>query len=358
MKTRSLKFALLLLLMTWMMSIRCVDSIELNIDSDVISNLVVNGKLVMGNPSVVTVTAGRVVDYDPTPTEPLDLKSVELFNGDGENIALEAGGIGRYELKIPANHPFFHVEAGKGYGIRLTRNNGDVYESEMDTIETPPVQSEISISLETRELFFKDGSKAYQDYILFDTHTPTTDPKTRRPVRLRWDVIHTSSFSDDNGSVCYLETFINDNRVRILDGTAIKTLESDYRIYEPAVSNQFAEGAYITSIQEVLSPAAYDYWANLSTVNNRTGNMFEQPVGKLRSNIHRVDDPQEDVFGFFYATKQDTLRRYVDPDEVGNPQTRCPFIPAGPTQDPCPQACCDCTRDPKSLDNKPRYWRK
>lgn len=339
----------------------CVDNIDFEVDSDVVGNLAISGKIVKGvagTASTVTVAASRVLDFSPVATEGLTFSKIEVVDEDGNSLEVPGIAIGKYQLRIPPNHPTFKVEVGKKYGIRLTQVDGTVYASDLEEIEPVTQPFRVDVDMETRQYFDKDGSTRYQDHLLFDLKTNLRNPFTGNPGRLRWDVIQSYSFTDDSGITCYIEQFINDDRVRILDGNELDADSALVRLYEPSVTNQFAEGAYITFIQESLTPGAYDYWSNLVTVNNRTGNMFEQPVGKLRSNIHRTDDPQEDVFGYFYATQQDTFRRYVTPAEAGNPVTRCPFIPAGPTQDPCPQFCCDCTRDPKSLHTKPRYWTK
>lgn len=84
-----------------------------------ISSLTVNGKLVYSNPSFVTVTAGRIIDYTPTPTEGLDLKDVLLYDEAGHEVSIPAVGIGKYALTIPQNFPGIQIERGKSYGIRL-----------------------------------------------------------------------------------------------------------------------------------------------------------------------------------------------------------------------------------------------
>nr|HMQ60440.1 hypothetical protein [Flavilitoribacter sp.] len=129
-----------------------------------------------------------------------------------------------------------------------------------------------------------------------------------------------------------------------------------YPVYETAPNYRFHEGYYLNLIQESLSSGAYEYWRQTQELLNRTGSMFESPVGKVQSNFKSLDDETEDVFGYFYATRQDTIRLYVRPEIAGSPPSLCPpSVPAGGR--PCPIAvCCNCLDQANSSTAKPWYW--
>lgn len=78
--------------------------------------------------------------------------------------------------------------------------------------------------------------------------------------------------------------------------------------------------------------------------------MFDPTPGKVQSNFNVIQGGEQDMFGFFYATQQDTQQVFIDLTFVGSPDTICPviipFVTLKATQDnpdgePC--FCYDCT---------------
>ena len=85
--------------------------------------------------------------------------------------------------------------------------------------------------------------------------------------------------------------------------------------------------------------------------------MFEPAAGKVITNMRSLNDPQEEVVGFFYATEIDTIRTYVSPEMAGLPDTLCipwPIPPEVPVDSP--YICIDCRIEPRSTFVKPSYW--
>lgn len=95
-------------------------------------------------------------------------------------------------------------------------------------------------------------------------------------------------------------------------------------VYQTGVDFRFAEGFQLSIRQESLSQSALDYWAQVKRVLNRTGTIAEEPVGEVLGNWTSVDDPDEVVYGLFYAVDQTSSDVFVHPDEVGNPAHFCP----------------------------------
>ena len=42
--------------------------------------------------------------------------------------------------------------------------------------------------------------------------------------------------------------------------------------------------------------------------------MFDPPAGRITGNIVNLTNPETTVFGYFYATEQDTVVEFVEPD--------------------------------------------
>ena len=157
---------------------------------------------------------------------------------------------------------------------------------------------------------------------------------------------------------CWVTQNIGVTDVGVVNGNELNgNTISDFTLFKRNVSTEFTEGYYFTVFQQSLSKAAYDYWFQVQQSLNRDGNMFEAPVGKIKSNIKNINDENEDVFGFFYATVQDTVRVYVSPEMAGNPTALCPPNVPAPPGGGCPVfVCCDCLSVERSGAAKPNWW--
>jgi len=333
----------------------CVDSIDFKPKSDVISSLTVNGKLVYSNPSFVTVTAGRIIDYTPTPTEGLDLKDVLLYDEAGHEVSIPAVGIGKYALTIPQNFPGIQIERGKSYGIRLETKGGKQYESTLEPLL--PVPEPISLTYESmiKHVIDPSGSEYDVPYLNFYLKTNILEPSSSRPSILHLAMEQTTEFQDTAHHTCYRTQPINDNNIRLINGYEFTTDQVEIFVYETPPHSGFSGDSYIHVIQESLPENAYSFYQSIQKVIARNGNMFEDPVGKVRSNISNVDDPEEDIFGFFYATEADTIRVFVDPMDL--PPGITPYcIGSGQNGDSYIYYCQDCRIDPASTTVKPYYW--
>ena len=348
---RSIKGALMVPCVIALVS--CVEPIDFRPASDVISNLTVSGKLVVNHPSIVTVSAGRVLDYNPTPTDGLDLKSVFLFDEDGNEVQIPATGIGKYALTIPDGFPGIRIENGKSYGIRLETHQGKQYVSSLEQVMTVPAPILLTYEPSIRRVLDPSGYYFSVPYINFYLTTNIVDQTSGTPAFLHWQIEQTSRFNDAHLHTCYRTQSINDDRIRILNGYEYTSDQARIPIHESSLNSSYAHGSYLHVIQESISAHAYEYWKSVQTVISRTGSMFEVPAGKVRSNIRNIDDPQEDVFGFFYVTGADTIRVYVDPAQFDPLPPYCASSGQGGT---CISYCCDCSNDPASTTVKPYYW--
>jgi hypothetical protein len=89
--------------------------------------------------------------------------------------------------------------------------------------------------------------------------------------------------------------------------------------------------------------------------------MFEAPVGKLETNFRNANEGiKDEIFGYFYATSREVIRVYIDPSEVGNPASICPWTGRVNPGRGCniPEICCDCSLLKGSSTVKPEYWVK
>jgi len=128
-------------------------------------------------------------------------------------------------------------------------------------------------------------------------------------------------------------------------------------LYEATIGFQYRQGLYLNVFQQSLSEGAFQYWDQIDKLLERNGNMFESPVGEIISNFENVVTPNEDVFGYFYATEIDTFHVAVDSLFTNSPGVYCPPpLPPPPGGGCAVEICCDCLQAPISTTTRPEYW--
>ena len=338
---------------------QCLDTITIDLDSDTIDNLVINGKLVKGNPSYAVAIISRVIYYNPGNENPLNVKYVDIVDDLGNRIPMFRTEAYKYEISIPQNDPVFQIEEGRRYGIIITTSE-KTYASDLDELLPVTPILDVSYSVGTEHLFESNGPGYDQDVVNFSASSSLID-LNQNPSRIRWEAAYTYAVSDTAHKTCYVNQSIIDDQIRIYDGSSVQAAMVNEQLYQIPVSYDFAEGFYLTLYQEALSVSAYSYWEKVKTIIERNGNMFEVPAGKIQGNLHNEADPSELVFGNFYVTQQETFRLYVDPADVGNPVTYCPYGPyvnGERIYTECAHNCCDCLRAANSTTTKPDFWKK
>jgi len=103
-----------------------------------------------------------------------------------------------------------------------------------------------------------------------------------------------------------------------------------------------------------LSQGAFEYLEQIKTITDLSGNFFEDPPGKIIGNFQNINDPDEEVFGYFYATQTDTVRSFVSTTDY-EARPECPGT--GAVNDPSiSRKCFDCLLEINSTTTKPDYW--
>ncbi|UCG28385.1 MAG: DUF4249 family protein, partial [Bacteroidales bacterium] len=64
--------------------------------------------------------------------------------------------------------------------------------------------------------------------------------------------------------------------------------------------------------QYCVSDEAYEYWYQLQKQSQESGGFYETQPPQLTGNIYNVDDPEENVLGYFYVSSAAEKRIFVD----------------------------------------------
>ena len=139
-----------------------------------------------------------------------------------------------------------------------------------------------------------------------------------------------------------------------MDGPAIKsTAIENFTVIEITPTWIFAEGYYLTVLQQSLTKASFEYWRQVHQLVSREGDFFEPIDAKVITNLVNIDDPTEEVFGYFYATEEKLIRTYAAPEIADNPR---PFCPEPIMFGSAPPECCNCLSLPNSTTERPIWW--
>jgi hypothetical protein len=253
---------------------------------------------------------------------------------------------------------------GAGYFLVVTLQNGEIYQSSMEQIHSISPIEEVTFEYvkepELNELLNIVDKKRVKISVLNNMHV--------NPAELfyKWDVTGEYEFRESEaltdiykftnvGPVlltCFVEDLIHLGEVHVFDATdligqsqfsrEIKSIDVDYK---------FAFNYCVHVRQQSLTQEAYQFWDKVEGAINMDGGLFEKTPGNIIGNIHNVNDPNEKVLGYFYASAVVEKKLFISPDDVGNPVSPCYVI-----DDDFTAECMECLEIENSRRGIPEYW--
>ena len=343
----------------------CLDQIDLPAPPGVEDALVIQGSIIKSTPSVIFVLVSELFDFTSNTLKPVNVRLVEVMDENGVILKIPEAGLGRYRIEIPDGSPDFSVEFGKSYQLHVVTRDGREYFTNYEPLYELPVPDSLSMEVFEATVVAADGSLSTKDKVRVQVYTSTDIPGMEDRARLKWDVERTYRVTDsppglfDPIKVCYLTENVVGANLQVVDGNDRTTDRVDeFTVYESTITSAFGEGMYVNVYQQSISAGAFEYWRQVKLLIERSGNMFEPPAGRISTNLTNPNDPDDDIFGYFYCYTQDTIRLYIDPEDVMSPPPSCP-PPGGVLNEAgdCAVAvCCDCLSHLRSTLAKPEYW--
>lgn len=347
----------------------CLDEIDFVSESTINEAIAIQGKVVKANPSYISVTIRGVFNFQDVPRL-LDARLVTVEDESGNIVELPTRADGIFYLEIPDNDPNFKIDYGKSYKINVATFDNRNYTSSLEELLPAPVIESLTVEKTQIESVDVNGNTKLFDQITYGISTPLKPANTSENARLLWEFITTYQFSDspqsygnracsptrieDEAKTCYITSSPVSNYVS-LNGPALSVDRVDnFEVLNTGISFLYSEGLYLTVSQQSLSQTAYEYWTQVGNVVARTGDLFQAPAGKVITNLVNTEDPRENVFGYFYATKETIRRVYVSPELANNPLLPCPSPPSEGGQ--APNDCCNCSSIANSSTVRPVWW--
>jgi len=360
----------------------CVETIDFQLPVGFDESIVVQGKLSVAEVNSIDVHISQLFNNDAK-TDFFHINEVLLQDDLNNEIEVDFIGTQIYRTELDDDFP---IDYNRKYRILLALRNGQNIESEFVSIKDLPKENSLSFNVDNRIVLSEFGEEIERPYVQYFLDTRLSNDKR---TKYHHDIRRTYKFTDysrpkpllDNflsippldfkRHVCYITDKRDVNDIRLFDPLLLSNvISSDFRyeslIYEEPLDHKYAEGYYFTVIQESLDSSAFEYYDKITRVLGFTGGMFEPKPALVKSNMKFLEDTESKVYGFFYATTQDTTRIYVDIDAVGRPDTICLSPGAGfssgeilSPQTSCRwkiYACCDCLNEEASSLEKPAFW--
>jgi len=342
----------------------CLDQIELKIPRGFDETLIIQGVLIEGAPARFELTVTRLFDFTVESLTRVNVSEVILSDEAGNTVEIDRVGTGLYRTIFDGSQSVT-IAAGQSYKVNVRTFDGRRYESSLEPLLNVPAIDSLQIKGIQKEFTYADGRTTVVDSLVrLSVNTPVRLLDTEEPVSLKWDLRRVYKVTDtpiESGVVpktCYITDELGIATLKLFDARSLQNSRlDDYEIYDQLFDFSMGEGLYFEVIQSSLSSTAFTYFNQMRQILEREGNMFEAPAGKLVTNFVNTENPEEEVFGFFYATSTDTARIYVSPDFARHPAPACPpgtlVNPDGSCAAP---TCCDCLSAENSTTTPPPFW--
>ena len=270
------------------------------------------------------VTVSRTSNYSDAKFIPENDCSVSVLDDQGNIYPYTGKGNGQYEAEFYQGD----LQYGRAYMLRVIANNGDVFESDYQTLKAAPAIDSLAAVFEPKiTVENPEGFKGYQFFV--NTSDPSGNARYYRwsmeetweyhapfTVAFMWDgAMHDFSFPDDR-STCWKTLDvpgIYTATTRDLSADILKNIKLNYVNTE----TDRLKWRYSLLVKEyALSAEAYEFWNGLEKQTQQTGGLYESQPYMIQGNITCVSNPDEVALGFFSASGVSQKRIFVNPPPV------------------------------------------
>jgi hypothetical protein len=282
--------------------------------------LVVEG-LITDQPVVNTIKLTRSLPLGTKiKADPVTGCTITISDNTGNIFSLKENSPGTYET----NPSTFRGIEGRIYTLNIKSGNHTYSSYPVEMIHVPPIDSvyyEKKILSESSAIIEKDAAQVY-----VDTHDPTNQCKY-----YRWEYMETWEFR-----LPYNEKVVPNNRCWISNNsediniktTSLLTEDRIKRYPINFISNQtdrLNEKYSILVNQYSLTQEEFSYWEKLQRLSEQTGGLYDKIPSAVPSNIFCIDDPTENVVGYFSVSAASSKRIFIKDHFAGlvNLYTNC-----------------------------------
>lgn len=289
------------------------------------------------------------------------LSGAEVYILDGNENRFDLGEVSPGIYETDSSQMLGRV--GERYQLKIQLREGGSYESDIEELQAPLPIGKLSFQYKEEEELNELSNIVLEKKLRISVEN--TVPGNRRDLYFKWETYgewefrETDALSDifaTSGAgpemfTCFLRDDLKRGDLHLYDASRLSTPSFQQEIKTIPVNYKFAFNYCVHVRQLVINQKAYEFWEQLKKLSERNGLFLESLPGTVKGNIKNSANPDEQVFGYFYAASISTDRIFVSPDEVSKPLSKCFNIDPAFTQ-----ACDECLLLDGAFRGAPDYW--
>ena len=366
----------------------CIDPYTPDIEDDQVS-LVVEA-LITDQPGPHTVSLSRSSPLNDTTMFHVTGAMVDVVNNRGGIMEFEEVEEGIYSRWFADGE----LEGGVEYLLRIVTPDGEVYESDPEQLADPsPEVDEVYWHFDTIGTADPENPLHGVQFYL-DLQGEERDARNYRwTLEETWEyhAAHYIQYYYDGTlykwqldpyaySYCWRTESIPSIFIASTKALQSNILKKQPLHFVSEETNRLQIKYSLLVKQYSLTDKAYDYWFQVQRQNQETGGIYESQPDRVPGNVHNVNDPDQEVLGYFNVSSVtekrilvDGIRELIYPpipctlDTIDNPINKPPFLSipfylislsplgSGPPYGVGGSLCFDCRNGGGDIV-KPEYW--
>lgn len=348
---RMLCFILLnIVFWTLILSQGCVDEVNLKIDQDLqkitivglISDSLREHKIEIFRSAVLGLGQDNIY-------EPISQAKVTVHDDAGTVIPfVESATPGTYSTMVQG-------VAGRQYWLEAELPDQTFIKSEPALLlPSPPIDS---LTYEVGKFtFINNLSQLVEVEQVFVKANTQVEPATKQ--KFRWRVEGEYEFHEYEGpgsKFCWIKNNVDFNQLYIFDAERLggRAL-SEQPVASTDINERFAFKYCFHVSQYALTEREFNYWNQIKSIININGSLFDPPPGNVKGNLFSVNQPEEQIFGYFSVCGSSFKRLFVKPQDLGF--SSLPGFCRRRFGTPGSQECSDCRIIRHGTAERPEYW--
>lgn len=341
----------------------CLDEIPLQVPAQNDAGLVIRGVVLNADTPYILVKVTNLSNFRPFEIpKPLRDAQVSVTDNEGRQLEIPVQENGDYKLLLDDST---FAAPGKYYQLSVITPEGGHYLSTEETMYPVPLPTDLYFEEVREPVLNSSGNINDERFVRVRLSTPVINPDGSGKSFLKWQFSGVYQFTEPYKFItllspavktCYFYEVLNPAEVVIFNGAEVtEDFLPDYKMFDTPMDYRFREGYYVTVYQQSMSAGAMHYWEQVHDLIDRSAAIYDPPPGRVRGNMHRVEDENEEVMGYFYASQQTFSRLFISPSDADVRRFCVDEITMDNWRD-VDSLCFDCLRRPYSTVIKPEFW--
>lgn len=318
--------------------------------------LVINGRLTDG-------LAGNEVNLFTTSEfnlnqQPVSGARVTLIEDGTEIAQYREFEPGAYRLEFPNDS----AREGRSYELLISLGNGKRYRSQPAIMPGSILRDDLRVELGIFPMQVNETGLT-EDRRMARLFVTSMVLDSEQDFYSKWDIYDTWMLEERLRIVppgtppptpCYITNNISGPDLRLYNGADVKVDNIPERLFTfSEIDMRFAINYFFHVVNSTFDEAAHEYLTRVHEIANLSGSIFDQPPAPIPGNVVSLDDPFEEVLGYFLVVNTDTSRIKITANEV-------PWVVPKPCPDwnrfNEPPYCTHCPLVENSTRTRPYYW--